>query len=93
MRLTWKREERKTGLARVTQGERGYALRMDGEQIGAVYPFRGRKRGAPGYYWTAWVNGKTENTRENPLPTIEDAKAACKAWVLAELTAGKGVQR
>lgn len=39
-RITAKREARETGLVGVAQGPRGYDLRVDGENVGQVYPYR-----------------------------------------------------
>lgn len=36
MKITFKREERARGLARIGEGHRGYQINLDGERIGSI---------------------------------------------------------
>jgi hypothetical protein len=83
MRLTWRREPSMQGLARVTQGPRGAILKVNGEDVGRVYANRDyRTHRHNGWYWTARGNGVAlKNTCGTPVASIEEAKAACAAYV------------
>lgn len=94
MRITWKKEPNETGLARIGQSPRGYDLNIDGERVGSVRPHRvGWERRWDGWWWCARSDKHgipLRNEASNPLKTIEEAKDACKAYVLASLQAKKG---
>lgn len=87
LRITWKKEPNETGLASIGQSPRGYDLRINGEHVGSVRPNRiGFERRWVGWWWYA-VSDKHGITLRNearaPLKTIEEAKDACKAYVLS----------
>ena len=84
MRLTWKRQANEQGLARVSQGERGYDLRLASKAIAHVRAIRSIDRRTMGYYWSCpetelspWRNTVAER---NTFATIEEAKSDCKMW-------------
>jgi hypothetical protein len=87
MRLTWKKQANETGLARVSQGPRGYDLRYKGVAVGHVH----YGRCPNGWYW--WAACDTYgialfNSAAKGIPPytdIEDAKAACKKYVTEAL--------
>jgi hypothetical protein len=87
-RLTWKREDRETGLRAVCQGERGYDLRLDGRDLASVSPLR-----EGGYYWCCSTEEDLgivhKNTAHAPKATIEEAKEECMAYIKAALQKGK----
>lgn len=97
-RLFWRREPREKGLAGVCQGERGYHLMFQGSRIGSVNVRYGHgfSLTKEGYYWSARldVNGESKiplkNTCNNFVPTIEQAKAECEAYVRSFLDAIHG---
>lgn len=80
-RLRFRRQKSERGLARHMQGERGYDLMLGDERIGGVYPRYARFERNSGYYWYAHVGKESRNTASEPVPTIEQAKADCMAWV------------
>lgn len=88
-RLTWKREERETGLRSIYQGERGYDLRINGVRIGRACRKGVRFGASEGYYWYAgeppWLPHK--NTSDTPVATMDEAKAQCMAYVKKHLDA------
>lgn len=90
MRLTWKREPRETGLASITQGERGYDLNLGGERIGGAYPsYNGWNRhDVVGWMWVAGDEKHGIEHRSShltPVATMEEAKERCIAYVRAQL--------
>lgn len=91
-RLTWSREPRQRGLAGVVQGERGYDLKYDGEIVGRARPLPVGHRRYNGYYWYA-VSDRSgiplRNTSDKRVPTIDEAKAHCVAYVRECLAATK----
>lgn len=96
MRLTWKREPRETGLAAICQGERGFHLNLNGINIGSVSPlYKGFGRDKIGYYWCVGsapeIKLPYRNTanRRPAYATVEEAKEACKAYVLECLESAK----
>jgi len=97
MKITWKKQPSETGLARVCQAPRGADLRIDGVRVMSVRPAgRGLGRSVSGWYWY----GSSEalgiphtNTCDTPLPTLEEAKAACEASVREALGIPKRVRK
>lgn len=91
--LNWRREPRDIGLAHVTQGWRGYILRLggkDGVDVGYVCPVvTSRHDTSPTkFYWYAHVNDRSMNTSTTPVDSVKAAQDACKAWVREELKRG-----
>lgn len=86
-RLTWRRQARDKGLARLTQGERGYDLVCNGEVVGRVRV--GYDKGSKVYYFYAGSSQHGIRTNNSVLDTnyndVESAKAACKEYVSKEL--------
>jgi hypothetical protein len=82
-RLTWRKQPREPGLRGIGQGERGYELRHEGEHLGGAYPsFVGWGREKVGYYCSGrWdeMGVPHLNTCQEPVPTIEEAKAQLRA--------------
>lgn len=95
-RLSWRKQPSETGLARVCQAPRGAILRWappgaEGKDIGRVYPRAVDFHKYDGWYWYAKsADGRIRrcNTANNPVETLEEAKAACLAYVRAELSRG-----
>lgn len=86
MRLTWRKEPHETGLARVCQGPRGAELRIDGTLVAHVSALRvGFSRDYDGWYWYCGTEPALgilhRNTCRAPVSTIDEAKAACRAYV------------
>lgn len=85
MRMSWRKQPNETGLRAVGQGPRGAILKVDGEDVGRVYPRR--RAGAweyRGWYWTARSDRlgiALRNTAGDEVETIEEAKAQCAAYV------------
>lgn len=75
MALRWKREERWTGLRAITQGDRGYQLRNNGQKIATVSCFKGSE--SNGWYWVARCDELGiplyNSCQENPK-TLQEAK-------------------
>lgn len=78
-RLAWRRQPRELGLAGIVQGERGYQLRHQGKCLGGVYPiYLGFSRKRIGYHaYGRWEEYGVPylNTCEEPVATVEEAKA------------------
>lgn len=97
-RLTWRREPSETGLARVCQSPRGAILSWNGEDVACVKWARS-SLGLLTYhittpykwFWCARPRGRDEvigyrNTIDSILyRTLDEAKAACLAYVRSEL--------
>ena len=87
-RLTWRRESREPG--RSGWGcERGWRLWREGQLVGAVYPRYELGNGRPsGWYWSSrnqTLGIPFRNTANEPVPTADEAKAACLAYVREHL--------
>ena len=87
VRMTWRKQPYQTGLRAIGEGPRGAILRADGDDVGRVYPHGGGHRGAvTGWYWVARDDRRgvpLMNTHGESMPTIDEAKAACAAYVRA----------
>lgn len=83
MKLTWSKDKRQTGLARVCAGPRGWTLRVDGVRAATVNPlYEGFSRTVTGwYYTTGWEYGLPR--RQETHPDEEAAKLACREFVLS----------
>ena len=89
-RLTWRRQPSETGLRRIAQSPRGYDLWLEGRRVASV------RLSAGGYYWSAPTDEPLgivlRNTAsEEKYATIDDAKAACRAYIVACLKKKVGV--
>lgn len=85
MRVTAKVEPSERGLARICQGPRGYIVSLDGKVVGHVsVSLHCPTRREEGWYFYASVGQARINSCEKLLPTKEEARAACIAWVKAE---------
>jgi hypothetical protein len=83
MRMRWKREKAKTGLAAVCAPPRGYEY-YDGETLYAtVSALRDSKRSVVGWYWVAgWDSDiPRKNTCGSPCATPEEAKTQAAKYV------------
>jgi hypothetical protein len=94
-RLTWKLHARETGLAASGAGPRGSDLRIDGVPVAAVRAIGGGWRGpVTGWYWFCPADLTRgiahENTARTPSKTVDEAKAACEAYIRAQLAAKEG---
>jgi hypothetical protein len=96
--IRWRREPRETGLARVTQGERGYQLWRGNQRLASVSVAYKSGRFSPklGYYWAARcdeagvpfynsISGRTGVI----YYTVDAAKRACAEYVRGHLNAAK----
>jgi hypothetical protein len=88
-RLTWSRNPRETG--RVSAGPRGWTLKADGVRVGSVsIAYEGFSRDVEGWYFAARgadIALNNSAARGVFYPDAEEAKAACKAYVVACLKA------
>lgn len=91
MRITFKRDARETGLARVCQGPRGYEIRADGKRVGHVSPLCPDRWIITGWYWYCAANDamniELRNTAKTPVKTVDEAKAQAKAYIVECLKA------
>lgn len=92
-RITFCREPRETGLGRATQGTRGWYVKVNGKMCGAVSVHKSLniadRYANPEdqrWYWYARTGSQYRNTVSEKPVTADEAKAACKAWLLEELT-------
>lgn len=81
MRATFRREPYETGL-QVSQGVRGWILKIDGEDVAHVSSLHPRDT-RRGWYWY----GCGRNTADSPTSTAEEAKAECLAHCKKQLAA------
>lgn len=89
MRITFRKEAPETGLARVTAGPRGYEIRVDGKMAGRCSMMRnGYKYEWHGWYFYATYSGLSANTCSSPVETLEEVKAAAKAWIQKVVATG-----
>lgn len=91
-RFTWKLQPHETGLRAVGAGPRSHDLRIDGARVATVGAVGGGWRGpVTGWYWycpTDAARGiEHENTARSPVKTVEEAKAACEAYIRAQFAA------
>jgi hypothetical protein len=88
--LRWKRQPNERGLARVSQGLRGWDLFMGAERLAHVRPlFYGLSRNLVGWYYVAPERPGIEyrnSCGEVGAPPAQ-ARAACAAYVVACLSA------
>jgi hypothetical protein len=82
MRITFRLDPQETGLARVTAGPRGYTIKVDGADVGHLSRIRVKFQEWGGWYFYARLNGRYKNTSNSPVATLEEIKAAAKAWLL-----------
>lgn len=85
MRITFRREERETGLARVCQGTRGWDINVNGVRVGGVRP--SHRHSSESWFWYVGSNVlglPYISTCNEPVTTSEEAKLAAKEWVLAQ---------
>jgi hypothetical protein len=93
MRITFRKRPNERGLARHVQGPRGYEVRLDGKTIAAVSPLPVGFHEYRGWYW--YCGQRTDlgieyrNTCRSPVDTADEAKAQCKAYLLACLKGRK----
>src|ERR1035437_5903213 len=86
--LRWKKQPKRTGLARIGARPQSSNLRdASGKEYATVYPLRGPMREDLGWYWVSdsQNTGAHENTCNEPVPSEGDAKDAAKLWVLGRL--------
>jgi hypothetical protein len=87
--LRWHKEPNEQGLASVCQSPRGAELRIGSDVLAHVYAHReGWSRNYEGWYWVAQSDVyqvPLKNTCSAPVSTLEDAKAAAKAYVKEHL--------
>lgn len=87
-RLTWSRQPNETGLAGVCQSPRGAILKADGKPVARVSPDMGGRfyRDILGWYFYGMGrNSFNDPDRAGFFPTMDEAKAACKVWILAQI--------
>lgn len=89
-KITFKREPVDTGLARVTQGTRGWHINVDGKHHGCVSVLSGLEFGSryanvsdKRWYWYAWDrNGNSFNSCSTKTTmTADECKAQAKDWL------------
>lgn len=93
MKITWCRVPHRTGLARVTQPERGWDIKIDGGRVGGVSAHARAWEENRGYYWCARVtpiDGRKDYMRntagmDKPFDCPQEAARECDAWVRARL--------
>lgn len=89
MRITWKREEKSSGIAGVRQGPRGYNLNVNGERVASV----NWVRMCNAWMWSVAKNDdlgipwSNSSARGVYYQDIERAKMECKAYVVQCLKA------
>lgn len=95
-RLRFKRQPGEQGLARVCQGPRGYELWYGDRHLGAAYHHTegwGMRTGK--FYWAVGAYPELgiphQNTHGEPVATMDEAKAALRAYVVKFLRA-KGLR-
>jgi len=71
----WSKQPSESGLARVCQSKRGAVLKEEGRIIAQINSRAGDKRLHIGWYWVC----KGKNTCNEPVETIEEAKAQVMA--------------
>jgi hypothetical protein len=85
-RLRWKKEPEETGLRRIGAAPRGYDYH-DGETVYAhVRPLGGGWQSSlRAWYWYSYEGVPYENTANNPIKTVEEAKLAASKFVKENL--------
>lgn len=87
-RLTWSRQPDNTGLARVAQSPRGAYLKANGNHVGTVSPDLGgplRRDILGWYFYGMGRNSFNDPNRTGIFPTMDEAKVACKVWIVAQI--------
>jgi len=85
--LRWRKQPRERGLASICQTPRGATLRYGDDVAGRVMGTR-TKEGTVRYFWVAgWDRQEIPrmNTCGEMVKSLEEAKAACKAYVVEHL--------
>ena len=86
-RLRWRKQPNETGLARIVQGPRGYDLWYGDRDLGSAHPLTHwpDRYTIVGYYWSVGSDKDLgiahRNTASAPVATMEEAKAACLAYI------------
>lgn len=81
MRVTFRRKRPTFG-----SDPESYAVSVDGREVGAVSAMRGG-----GWFWWARLGDHArENTAARPVASQEEARAACRAWLLARRRMAEG---
>lgn len=94
MRVTFKLKPRETGLRAIGAGPRGYDIKLDGKEVGSIYPIGGAAFNGPhrGWYYVVAADGFTyRNTCGEINVPIEDIKVAAKKYVLEQARARAGL--
>ena len=93
MRATWRKQPSEQGLMRIGQSPRGAILKVGGEDVGRVYARFISMHNYSGWYWVARGEGvplRNSGSEDGGIyDEIDDAKAACKAYVLKCLSKKK----
>ena len=85
VRITFKQRPRETGLRSIGAGPRSSAIKVDGVEVGSVSALGGDWRGPlRGWCYFVRFNGEIANSHGSPCETQDEAKAAAKAWILAQ---------
>ena len=86
-KLRWKREPAETGLRAVGAAPRSYRYWDGVNDFATVSPNGGGWRSEQkGWYWWARVGDAWNNTANNPVATVEEAKEAAVKWVKEHLS-------
>lgn len=86
--MTWRRQPGEKGLASIGQSERGWDLRIAGEDVAAVRPRVRGFRETEGWYFYGRDDARDvplENTANAPVGTPEEAMSAAEAHFAAHL--------
>src|SRR5262249_46784393 len=89
IRLFWNKEPNEQGLASIGQAPRGAFLKVNGVIVGRVYAYTVSLNVYDGGWWIARDNTlgiPLRNTcNDNRIPTLDEAKTACEAYVRQHL--------
>lgn len=88
-RLRWRKAEMPSGLARISYGylsRRAFELWYGDQRLADARPnYKGWSRVQEGYSWCCGsfkeFGIERRNTMDKPVATIDEAKAACEAYV------------
>lgn len=85
-RITWRKQKDEQGLSSIGQSPRGYILFVNGIEVASVSAKPAGWMNWNGWYWIARsdeLGVKWRNTSsEKPFTEIEDAKVACRNYVI-----------
>ena len=94
LRITCRKEENETGLARVCQSPRGFVISVDGKKVARVGSYRGLGAKPDGWHWyggddSLGIPRRNSSAEGLTYETKEACRDACIAYLKTSIDAAK----